>query len=581
MKLIEASYEILPSHGHTLPDIYKDIERAGRTCYKSENKITEDSAEPFVKMIMERKHTAVLEQGTVYLYFPYLLYNNTVLKYKNNPYSKVEFNSNIIWGENGEKKCIPLEYGYAGYYITTNYRVIIENHWESDLTFICEPTEYHQKRISVRFICSRAIANELVRHRVFSYCQESSRYCNYSKEKFGANITYIIPYWINKDLIKDNDFSGDVFQDTENKELVKLGRFKASLKQCEYDYRCGGDYKEIESRKLKLNVAGVPHVYAFGGLHGAIEKYNGSGSFLHIDVSSYYPSLIIVNGFMSRKSQEPQTFTHLRDMRYELKAKNDPRHKIYKILINATFGAMKSEYNALYDPKQANNICINGQIILTQLIVELSPLCQLIQSNTDGLVVKYKEADYDKIVEIVTDFGSRFGLTFDIDKIIKVAQRDVNNYAIMYENGKIEAKGRFSKFDNGDFKQNSLSIIDRALVNYYINGKSVADTVIEAYTNNDLAPFQIICKMGSTYNGMYYEYGAEGETKLIPTQKVNRVFATNDKKYWGIYKRKGDSYQKIANTSEHNIIHNETLDTFDKSKLDLNYYIALCNKNLY
>ena len=185
---------------------------------------------------MERKHTAVLEQGTVYLYFPYLFYNNTVLKYEHNPYSKVEFNSNIIREENGEKKCIPLEYGYAGYYITTNYRVIIENHWESDLTFICEPTEYHQKRISVRFICSRAIANELVRHRVFSYCQESSRYCNYSKEKFGANITYIIPYWINKDLIKDNDFSGDVFQDTENKELVKLGRFKASLKQCEYDY---------------------------------------------------------------------------------------------------------------------------------------------------------------------------------------------------------------------------------------------------------------------------------------------------------------------------------------------------------
>ena len=168
MKLIEASYEILPSHGHTLPDIYKDIERAGRTCYKSENKITEDSAEPFVKMIMERKHTAVLEQGTVYLYFPYLFYNNTVLKYEHNPYSKVEFNSNIIWGENGEKKHIPLGYGYAGYYITTNYRVIIENHWESDLTFICEPTEYHQKRISVRFICSRAIANELVRHRTIN-----------------------------------------------------------------------------------------------------------------------------------------------------------------------------------------------------------------------------------------------------------------------------------------------------------------------------------------------------------------------------------------------------------------------------
>lgn len=371
------------------------------------------------------------------------------------------------------------------------------------------------------------------------------------------------------------DYDPNINWDLIPKEVTEF------FKKCEYDYRCGGDYKEIESRKLKLIVAGVPHVYAFGGIHGAIEKYNASGNFLHIDVSSYYPSLIIVDNYMSRKSEEPQLFTHLRDMRYKLKAQKDPKQKIYKILINATFGAMKSEYNALYDPKQANNICINGQIILTQLIIELSPYCQLIQSNTDGLVVKYEPKDYDKIIEIVNDFSKRFNLTFDVDKIIKIAQRDVNNYAIMFEDGKIEAKGRFSKFESGNFMQNSLTIIDRALVNYYIHNKSIEDTVIEAYKNNDLAPFQIICKMGSTYDGMYYEYGEEGDTKLIPTQKVNRVFATNDKKYWGIYKRKGDSYQKIANTSEHNIIHNEAIETFDKSKLDLNYYISLCNKNLY
>lgn len=356
---------------------------------------------------------------------------------------------------------------------------------------------------------------------------------------------------------------------------------KDFFSKCEYDYRCGGDYQEIESRKLKLNVAGVPHVYAFGGIHGAIEKYNGSGNFLHIDVSSYYPSLIIVDNFMSRKSKSPETFTHLREMRYKLKAQKDPKNKIYKILINATFGAMKSEYNMLFDPKQANNICINGQIILTQLIIELSPYCQLIQSNTDGLVVKYEPKDYQKIVDIVTDFGNRFGLTFDIDKIIKIAQRDVNNYAIQFEDGHIEAKGRFSKFEGGNFMQNSLTIIDRCLVNYYIYGKPVEETIIEAYKNNDLAPFQIICKMGNTYDGMYYEYGEEGNTDLIATQHVNRVFATNDNKYWGIYKRKGDSYQKIANTSEHNIIHNEDINSFDKSKLDLNYYINLCNKNLY
>lgn len=353
------------------------------------------------------------------------------------------------------------------------------------------------------------------------------------------------------------------------------------FKKCEYDYRCGGDFKEIESRKLKYIIAGVPHVYAFGGVHGAIEKYNSTGNFLQIDVGAYYPSLIIVNNFMSRATLEPQKFKELRDTRNRYKADKNPKQLVYKILINATFGAMKSEFNTLFDPKQANNICINGQLILTQLILELSPYSQLIQSNTDGIVVKYKEADYDKIIEIIDDFSRRFNLTFDVDKIIKIAQRDVNNYAIQYENGKVKAKGRFSKFNGGNFMQNTLSIIDKALVNYYIYDIPVHQTVIETYKNNDLLPFQIICKMGSTYNGMYYEYGDEADTKLIETQKVNRVFATNDKKYWGIYKRKGDSYQKIANTSEHNIIHNEDISTFDKSKLDLNYYINLCKKNLY
>ena len=352
------------------------------------------------------------------------------------------------------------------------------------------------------------------------------------------------------------------------------------FEEAEYDYKCGTYYEEIEKRKLKTTIAGVPHVVAFGGLHGAIEKYNGEGTFIQIDVASYYPALIINNNFMSRASAEPELFKHLRDMRLELKRNGDSKQQIYKILINATFGAMKSEYNMLFDPKQANNICINGQLILIQLIKELEPHCQLIQSNTDGIIVKYNN-NYDTLEEIINDFGKRFNLGFDIDKITKVSQRDVNNYAILFENGKIKAKGRFAKFDKTSYEQNTLTIIDKALVNYYIHGKSVEDTIMECYKNNDLLPFQIICKMGHTFDGMYYEYGDEGDTEYIETQKVNRVFATNDHKYWGIYKRKGTSYQKIANTSDHNIIHNDDVSTFDKSKLDLNYYVQLCTKNLY
>lgn len=352
---------------------------------------------------------------------------------------------------------------------------------------------------------------------------------------------------------------------------------KDFFKQAQYDYFCGGNYEDIEKRKIDLLIAGVPHTVAFGGLHGAIEKYNSDGLFLQIDVGSFYPSLMINNNFISRASKEPQLFKKLYDTRMKLKRQKDPKQQIYKILLNSTYGAMKSEFNSLFDPKQANNICVNGQLILIQLILELQNYCQLIQSNTDGILIKYEEKNYNKIVNIVNDFGSRFNLKFDIDKIIKVAQRDVNNYAIQYENGKVKSKGRFSKFNGGGFEQNSLTIIDKCLVNNYIYNIPVHQTIIDCYKNNDLTPFQIVCKMGNTYNGMFYEYKGE----LIPTQKVNRVFATRDENYGGIFKRKQDSYQKIANTSEHNIIWNKKISDFDKTKLDLNYYINLCKKNLY
>lgn len=225
MKLIKPSF-LIKEQEPGLEGIYKQIEWAGRHCYKSLDKITENSAKEFVDRIIKLGHGSVLEHGTVYLAMPM----ETMLpieangwgKYTKNPYSR-GFKVCIV---NGQKRVA----------ITTNLRVLIENNWLDDLQYICEPTEFHERRTCVKFICSRAIANELVRHRVFSFSQESSRYCNYSREKFGANITYIIPYWIDENLINDCQFNGDVFQDTENKELVKLGRFKASLKQCEYDY---------------------------------------------------------------------------------------------------------------------------------------------------------------------------------------------------------------------------------------------------------------------------------------------------------------------------------------------------------
>ena len=185
MKLIKPSYEIL-EQSPGLKGIYKAIEVAGRTCYKSLNKITDDSAEGFVNRMINSKHYAMLEHGTVYLKIKSTIITNELLRtedfkaiseYKRNPYSKV-----VDTG------------GYA--YITTNMRVLQENGWLNDLKYLCEPTEYHERRVTVTFTTSNRIRREFTRHRSQSFAVESTRYCNYSKDKFNNELTFIIPSWL-------------------------------------------------------------------------------------------------------------------------------------------------------------------------------------------------------------------------------------------------------------------------------------------------------------------------------------------------------------------------------------------------
>lgn len=188
MRIIEPSTEIIEQNPG-LEGLYKHIELCGRTCYKSEDKITEDSAKKFVEMIIKSGHGSVLEHGTVYLAIPMTTYApDAVNIYHDNAYSKVnDCNEFIFTDKYGNK--------VAAWCVTTNLRVLVENDCLEDLEFLCEPTNYHEKRAAVKFICSRGISHELVRHRVFSFSQESQRYCAYNKEKFGGEITFIKPIW--------------------------------------------------------------------------------------------------------------------------------------------------------------------------------------------------------------------------------------------------------------------------------------------------------------------------------------------------------------------------------------------------
>ena len=172
MRLIKPSIEIL-EQGSGIQGIYKQIEKAGRTCYKSENLITEDSAEKFVNMIKDRQHTAMLEHGTIYLKADSEFINPYIHPEDG---EEEEYNDLFKYGDNNYSVCHEQRSVNGNtIYVTTNFRVLVENNWLDDLKYLCEPTEYHEKRITVKFLCDRGVSHEFVRHRVFSFAQESTR----------------------------------------------------------------------------------------------------------------------------------------------------------------------------------------------------------------------------------------------------------------------------------------------------------------------------------------------------------------------------------------------------------------------
>lgn len=218
MKLIKPSFKIL-EQGPGLQGIYKQIELAGRTCYKSLDRITEDSAKDFVNRMIASQHYAMLEHGTVYLRdcrnleyennIELVEYPHTLDKYSTNPYSKVRYTSDCI-------------------YVTTNYRVIVENNWLDDLKYLCEPTEFHEKRVTVRFTTSNSIMREFTRHRAMSFAVESTRYCNYSKDRFNNEIQCIIPSW-SKGMIEGNSYDWEFVHDYNLRQTEGLSEIETRL----------------------------------------------------------------------------------------------------------------------------------------------------------------------------------------------------------------------------------------------------------------------------------------------------------------------------------------------------------------
>lgn len=320
---------------------------------------------------------------------------------------------------------------------------------------------------------------------------------------------------------------------------------------------------------LEVEVAGVPHVFGWGGLHGAIPKYKGEGIFINSDVASFYPALMIEYDFLSRNVREKSSYRAIRDKRIEFKKNKDPMQQPYKIVLNSVYGASKDKYNDLYDPLQANNVCVNGQLLLLDLIEKLEDKFLLIQANTDGLIFKLeREGDIPLYKKICREWEERTFMTLEHEIINKIVQKDVNNYLIVQEE-KVKSKGAYVKeLTNLDY---DLPIVNRALIEYFTKGTPVEKTILGC---KSLKEFQKIVKVSYKYL-----YAMHGEKKL--NEKVLRVFASKDHDS-GVFKVKGNGrLEKIANTPESCYIVNDNVaNRRIARKLDRQWYIKLAQKRI-
>lgn len=268
MRLIKPSAEIIEQKPG-LDGLLQHIERCGRTCYKSEDKITEESAPKFVDMLVKRGHTAMVEHGTVYLHRHVDFSEDYRLEdVAEEWYGKYAYNQYTNYSSLHHCKEDTIDI-----YISTNYRVLLQNGWLDDLQYWCEPTEHHVKRVTVKFVCDRGVSHEFVRHRVFSFAQESTRYCNYSKGKFGKECTFIIPEWCNLSpgtYIYDDSLgtwtNGDDFTHYNDKLLV------SALGHAEYYYNTllKGKWTAQEARAVLPNALKTELI-----MTGTIEQWKG------------------------------------------------------------------------------------------------------------------------------------------------------------------------------------------------------------------------------------------------------------------------------------------------------------------
>lgn len=359
-----------------------------------------------------------------------------------------------------------------------------------------------------------------------------------------------------------------------------------------------------KANKLNISISDVPHVFAWGGCHGAIPKYHSEGIIINMDVASLYPALMINFDLLSRSVPDRNKYRQMRDQRIELKKQKNPMQEALKLILNSTYGASLDKYNALYDPRNGRNTCLTGQILLLDLIEKLVGHWKLIQTNTDGLIGRVnRPSEVEKIKQICSEWESRTGLVLEFDIYNRIWQKDVNNYLIVNDAGKYKAKGAYVK-DASDI-DNDMPIVNRAIREYFLKGISPETTISQC---NDLIDFQIISKIGSSYNHgtmakvvdnpKFIEERSRKTTlkrlkelgvpptiltdAIVIEERCLRCFASKDPNARGIFKQKdGGNPEKVASTPVRAFIDNDNVKGKKvPAHLDRQWYIDMALKRI-
>lgn len=343
--------------------------------------------------------------------------------------------------------------------------------------------------------------------------------------------------------------------------------------------------KELFSDKQTFSIGDCPGVVGYGGIHAAIPNYffveTEDRVIRNKDVASYYPHLMTLCGYTSRNIPSAQIFEDVLETRMKAKASGDKATaNALKLVVNTTYGALLNKYNDLFDPLMGRSVCITGQLFLMELAQHLYadiPDLKIVQLNTDGIMVECDREYLPKLDEICDEWQSRTGFELEEDAVVRIAQKDVNNYVEVQEGGKAKSKGGYlvrGISTVGAFNiNNNACIVAAAVKEYLVNGVPVEDTINGC---NDIFQFQLIAKAGVKYREAYHLVDGE----KVPVQKVNRVYATKDERYGKLFKVKAenDSTAKIEMLPEHCIIDNDNHLTIDD--VDKTFYIEMAKKRI-